>query len=269
MLARLLCLLLTYLVANLVMTGHVLAQPTIMLFTTDTGTTTLHYENGQPKGILADIVRYIEKQTGLRFEIKCFPWGRTVAMGTAGRGGILGISKTEARARIFDFSEPLYFTDSILVTKRGHEFPFETLEDLRGKRIGMQAGFRLNDTFEHARQTFLTIDEDANTTTARMKKLLAGRIDAVLVGGGQEGLYQALRNDAILSTKAKEFIALPRPLTRNEFYLAIPKALGQGDAMILINAAIKQGKQSGEFARIATRHKPHEVIYEKAPVLQP
>ncbi|MBB5019029.1 ABC-type amino acid transport substrate-binding protein [Chitinivorax tropicus] len=215
------------------------------------------------------MVAYIEQQTGLRFEIKCYPWSRTVALGTAGKGAILGLSKTEERDLIFEFSEPLYGVDTILVTKRGQEFPFESLSDLKGIRIGMQAGFKLNDTFEAAKRSYLDIDEDAGNTTSRVKKLLAGRVDAILIGGGQEGLFQVLRNDAILAARSKEFVALPRPLARNEFYLAFPKSMEIGEALHHINAAIRRGKQSGEFARIIGRHSPHDVIYEKAPVLSP
>ena len=50
--------------------------------------------------------------------------------------GIYQLLFNQERAAVFDYSKP-YFSDAIqIVTLKEHTFPFSTLQDLQGKRMG-------------------------------------------------------------------------------------------------------------------------------------
>ena len=79
------------------------------------------------KGILVDILKAAEKDLGVYFTVKTFPWKRAYKKALDGEGGITGISKTAERLKLFDYSDPIYFDKVILVVKKGKEFRFKKL----------------------------------------------------------------------------------------------------------------------------------------------
>jgi len=207
-------------------------------------------EKGVPKGILVDIMHHIGKKMGHQFDHNLFPWKRAYNKAESGSGGIVGISITDERLKIFDYSEPLYYDEVILVVKKGNEFIFDKFEDLKGKEIGVCRGCTYGADYLEAIQ-FFTPDED-NNNVQRLKKLKAGRIDAAIINPGEAALNLEIAKDDSLSRS--DFSILSKPITRDPNYLAFAKILNQKDFLKKFNNALKVAHESGVIKEIISRY---------------
>lgn len=208
-----------------------------------------YLENGSPKGILVDILRYIDQETEHTLVIKLYPWKRAYIMAKAGQGGIIGLSKTAERLALFDYSDVVYYDELLLVVMKGREFPFESIDDLAGKTLGVRRGSSYGDEFERGKRDIFKVDEDANAFQ-RLKKLLVGRIDVALIGPGRVGLSRVLRDDSELYQHRNEFVVLEKPLGRDPNYLGFMKNLKMEAFLQEFNQILKKGNENGTIQRI-------------------
>jgi polar amino acid transport system substrate-binding protein len=74
-----------------------------------------YLEDGKPKGILVDIMRYIDQETEHTLKIELYPWKRAHHWVKIGGGGFIGLSMTRERLEIFDYSAVIYFNELVLV----------------------------------------------------------------------------------------------------------------------------------------------------------
>jgi len=118
----------------LILSSMLASAETILVTGNSTKEPKIWKNDGVPSGILVDILKSLEQDLGVTFIIKTYPWKRAYISALNGKSGIVGISKNKARLKIFDYSEPLYYDEVIIVVKKGHAFPFEQLKDLKGKK---------------------------------------------------------------------------------------------------------------------------------------
>lgn len=196
----------------------------------------------QPAGILAEVLQYVAKASGQPMHLRLYPWKRAYVSAEYGKGGVIGVSKTAPRELLFDFSEPIYHDDILLVILKGQEFAFNTLDDLVGKKIGAQLGASYgNDADIAIESQTLNIERD-QSQTARLRKLLRGRIEVAFIGNGQAGLEALLESEPELKANRDKFVALPKPLTRDTLYLAFAKGMHMQDFLKHFDQTIKQGR---------------------------
>ncbi|MBF0290174.1 MAG: transporter substrate-binding domain-containing protein [SAR324 cluster bacterium] len=207
-------------------------------------------EDGQPKGILTDIMLYAGKELGVDFVIKLYPWKRAYTLAERSKAGIVGISKNEERLRIFDYSEPLYYDEVVLVVKRGNEFKYERNEDLKEKTIGACRGCTFGPEYEEAKKYFQV--EPDNAKVKRLRKLLTGRIDAAIFNPGAAALNHEL--SLTKAFKRDQFTVLKKPITKDPNYLAFAKNLNMKDFLEKFNQVIQKGYEDGTIQKIIARY---------------
>lgn len=119
-------------------------------------------DNGQAKGIDIDIVKEMCQRIGVKCDIRFYPWKRVLTYTEQGKSdGGFGAFKNPTREAFAYFLEyPVHYSTYSVFVKKGHEFSFKKIEDLYGKNIGINRGFKLNKEF----------DEAANTTKFVCKK---------------------------------------------------------------------------------------------------
>ncbi|GAA5175639.1 hypothetical protein GCM10025771_08340 [Niveibacterium umoris] len=214
------------------------ADDALVVFGDDNYPPIIWAENGEPRGELPRILSEVEALLGKRFTLQQSPWRRAYESALAGKGGVIGVSLTSERQKLFDFSDPIYDDNINVIVLRGHEFAFRALEDLNGKKLGGQLGASYGEAFDTALQNrSLVVDRDTSQIQ-RLRKLLAGRIDAALIGNGHAGLDATIAADPELLRNRDRFVALERPLAIDRLYLAFPKSMQAGELLQQFNAAL-------------------------------
>jgi polar amino acid transport system substrate-binding protein len=216
-------------------------------------------------GILVDveILNYLQTQLpAYSMVLEFYPWKRAFDMATNGEAGIFPLSKTEERLQIFEYSEAFNTDNIILVVLKGKEFPFQRIEDLKGKTLGISLGSSYGPEFERGKKEIFTVEENSGDPGSRLKKLLAERVDAVLVPSGKIELAYTIQQDPELLAQQENFVILPVPfLEASPHFIGWAKTMNNEAFRQEINAAIKKGIENGDIEKIK------EAYYQK--LLQP
>ena len=218
-------------------------------------------ENGEQLPVqqeVRNVLAYIERELGISFEIRRYPWNRVISNARAGEGVVFGLSKTQDRQKVFRFSEPVFASYVWLVTLRESSFAFADMRDLKGKTIGVVRGASYGDEFDEQRNKLFRIEEDVSSDAVRLKKLLNKRMDVMLVGD-RRPLAEEVENrlNRILHEQIND-VAIPetthvsvlrKPLLTDELHFAaLPGKYG--GLMEQLDQVILNARKSGEFTRI-------------------
>jgi ABC-type amino acid transport substrate-binding protein len=224
--------------------GVTSSAETLTVYGDDNYLPVIYSQDGKPSGALVNILHKVSERTGDVYDIQLFPWKRAYELARSGSGAIVGISLTNERREIFDFSEPIYNDDIQIVVLKGHEFTFNRLEDLKGKSVGGVLGASYGEVVDKAIQDGLfKVDRDVGQA-GRLRKLMAGRIDAAFIGNGSAGLEAVLQSDPQLASKRASFVVLKTPLTRDPLHLAAAKSLDKKAVIERFNAAVRNLQKS-------------------------
>lgn len=211
----------------------------------------IYSQNGKPAGLLPAILERASALTGDHYELRLSPWKRAYELAARGEGGVVGVSFNQERARQFDFSKPIYDDDIHIVTLKTKTFPYAKLEDLKGKAIGGISGASYGDEVDAAIASgVFSVDRDVGQA-GRLRKLLAGRLDAAFIGNGLAGFDGVVSSEDELRNNRAQFVVLPTPLTRDPLHLAFPKSMNKRDALNRFDAALEKMRQSGEWKNLA------------------
>lgn len=202
------------------------APASVTVFGDDNYAPVIHREQGRPVGFLIEVLRRVEAEGLASFDVQLAPWKRAYVMAERGEGGLIGVSRNLEREAVFDFSRPVYADDIRIVVLKGQEFEFRDLNDLRGKRLGGVTGASYGERVDAAIQRgVVTVERDIGQT-GRLRKLLAGRLDAALIGNGERGFAWVLASHPDLAQNRGRFVLLPVPLTQDPLHLAFAKRMG-------------------------------------------
>lgn len=212
-----------------------------------------YLSNGQVSGIFPTILKRLERETGDRYDLQLVPWARANKLAMDGKGAVANISYNSERAAVFDYSRPLLTVEILLVVRKGHEFPFRQLSDLNGKLIGAGLGSSYKDEVDQAiADGRIKVERDPNQQS-RLRKLLAGRVDAIFVGSGRMGLQAILDADPELKSQADQFVILPKVVAVDPLHVAVPKSMGKRALVERLDAAYLRLKNRGDFDDLMPR----------------
>ncbi|RED52114.1 substrate-binding periplasmic protein [Aestuariispira insulae] len=199
-----------------------------------------------PTGFAIEIARTAMERAGLEVEVKLYPWARAVAIAKHGDAFITGFSYTETRAHDFAYSDLLVNENMILVTRNGHEIPFDRAEDLTGRQIGYLNGSTFGPEFENLKRYF---NPDPDTQTSRrIQKLMMGRLDGAIFAQSMIAYFPELFN-----TNIEDLTVLPRKVGESAMYLATAQNTAHATLMTRINSAINEMHADGTVAALYAR----------------
>jgi len=202
-------------------------------------------DGARSRGYAVDAATEALTRAGYRPVVKLEPWPRAIEDAEAGKGVITHFSKTPERERIFEFSDPLVTDRIVVVVRKGHEFPFATVSDLIGKRVGVLRGVAYGGDWTAARRS-LTLEEDTDAV-ARIGKLARDHLDAAIISSGAAGLKIAVHQAGL---ERADFTILPVAILEDPNYLAIAKGPDSARIMAGIDAAIAAMHDDGTIDRI-------------------
>lgn len=206
---------------------------------------TTFVSNGEPSGVLVDLLKRVSNKTGDVYHIRLLPWKRAYEAALRGEGAIMGLSLTPERRELFEFSEPMHYNELQLVVKKDHVFEFTRLSDLKGKTLGGGLGVSYGEEVDAAIQQGLFSMERDTDASARLAKVLQGRLDAAVIGHGMPGYQAILKGNDRLLERQNELLVLPHPLARDPLYLAMLKTMPQREALDRFNKALRALHASG------------------------
>lgn len=204
-----------------------------------------------------EVLHVIEQHADIKFEIRRYPWKRALENAAQGEGMLFGISKTQERLRSFKFSLPLFTDRAWLVTLCAARLRFHSVQDLKGKTIGIVRGTSYGDEFDRLSGILFKVEDDTSNNAGRLKKLIAGRMDAFL-------LYAPIANTKRLENEVNQQYAVefglklsgqklfcipPKPVSSVDIHIAIRPDLNRG-LMEKIDRAIQGIQENGELEKM-------------------
>lgn len=200
-------------------------------------------------GFVSRIVTQAFALEGIAVEYTFFPWARAYVAAQRGEfDASIGWYWNEERERDFLFSDPVFVEAQVLFHLRERPVAWTRLEDLKGLRIGATLGYTYGEAFQRleAARTFgverITSDE------LNLKKLLAGRLDAVVISKAVgERLLPTLGESA-----AARIAVNPRPVHSGPLHVIFPRKLAQSAQWLAVfNRGLKTLKANGDLERLS------------------
>ena len=184
-------------------------------------------------GIDAEICKAVAEKLGKKFSAETVDFDSVIPAVISGKADLAaaGITVTEDRKKNVDFSVPYVKTGIVVIYKKSN--PFTSVDQLKGKRIGVQGG-TTSETFvlEQLKQE----PERTKSPAEACASLKAGRCDFVI----------ADIDPAKNCVKGEADLALSDVITSEEYAIAIKK--GRPELLATVNAVIAELKANGKLA---------------------
>lgn len=204
--------------------------------------------DGQPEGIVVDILREIERRTGITFEVSIYPPSRLNMLFERGEIDLNFADSPVWNARLdvprAVFSETFMEVREYIYFRRGHAREVRTPDDLAGLTVGVTRGYYY-PLFEDAFKRRKVKRYDVNTNESLIAMLRAGRVDAAFM---DDVLFESLLHQLGLAdefTRGRELSVAP---------LGFKFRADRASTLPAINNAIRQMKANGEIRRIVSRY---------------
>jgi len=208
-----------------------------------------HGKSRPVNGARRKLLDALEHELGVTFEVRMYPWARAERYALDNGELIFGLPKTADRLRTLRYSDVAVHRNLWLVTRSDATFKFNTLEDLRGKSLGIARGYSYGEDFERARaQQLFRADEDVSSRATRLTRLMLKRVDAILLFQPSDqapreieaelAAFMAPRLQAIGAAANAGYSVLPKPVAVDSGqFFAIVRARDDG-IIARINAAL-------------------------------
>ncbi|KQL51244.1 ABC transporter substrate-binding protein [Heyndrickxia shackletonii] len=133
---------------------------------------------GNVVGFDVDLGNYIAKKLGYKLEIKDMKFDGLIGALQSKRVDMVlsGMSATEERKKNVDFSTPYHHSGEMFVTKKGSSI--NTVDDLKGKTIGVQLGSIQEEGAKNLQKTVKFDTKAMDDSTTLIQELLSSRIQA-------------------------------------------------------------------------------------------
>ncbi len=210
-----------------------------------------YLENGEFKGIDIAFAQAYADSLGVSLEVSDIDFDAIIPSVQTYKAdfGIAGMTKTESRAKVVDFTDTYYEASQVVIVKSDSVYVNYTkdqlLEALEGKTIGCQIGttgesYINGDTemeFDGIKNAQCKGYKDGLLAT---KDLSDGNIDAVIIDSAPASLYvKQYSNCQVVSNVV---------LTQEEYAIAVAK--GNTTLVESLNAFIKEIKSNGKLGEI-------------------
>lgn len=132
-------------------------------------------------GFDMDLAKDLGKRTGYKIKVKDIDFNSLITAMSAGKIDMImaGMKETEERKKNADFTESYFIDQNEVVVKKDSNI--KSIEDLKGKTIGVQAGTIQETKAKEVAKTAGFKVENRNRIPELVEELKAGRFDAVII----------------------------------------------------------------------------------------
>lgn len=197
---------------------------------------------GELVGYDVDVAKAVATQLGVKPEFIATEWSGIIAGLQAGKFDVIvnQVGITPARQQMLDFSKPYTYSVAQLIQRKNDTRPFKSLNDLKGKELGVSLGSNYNEMAKSAPGVDVKTYPGA---PEYLRDLVAGRIDAAL-------------NDRLMLAYLLKTTALPlRPsgVLGQQVRVGIPFRKGNPKFAKAIDSALAQLEAHGTLSRISDK----------------
>ncbi|AGL47837.1 transporter substrate-binding domain-containing protein [Streptococcus suis] len=197
--------------------------------------------DGKNEVVGADIMlaQKIADELGVKLEVSAMSFDNVLSSVQNGKAdiAIAGLSYSEERAKVFDFSESYYQISDVLLIKKDSANSLTSIDAMSGKTLAVQKGSTqeayAQENISQANIISLTLMGEA------VNELKSGKVDAILMDSPVAAGYVSQNSD--LAVASVEFPTIDE----NSKVIALPK--GSTELKTAIDKAIAEVKASGEF----------------------
>jgi polar amino acid transport system substrate-binding protein len=198
------------------------------------------------RGVYPALLAAVFSAMGEPVQVSALPWKRVIVGIDEGSSGAAGIYLNAQRAKVYDFSEPLFVERIGLYFNTKKPVAFKSVADLYGLRVGVITGWTYGEAFDRAVREGKIIADAVPSDLQNLGKLELGRIDAALI------IVDAA--PALLANKPFQGIVKSEHLLgENATYLAFNKRAAKKALLRRFDAALNELRANGEHARIVAR----------------
>lgn len=203
-------------------------------------------ENGKYKGIDIDLINAIAESQGFEIKLSPMDFGGIIPALQAGEldVAIAGMSITDERKKVVDFSEPYFDAGLTLVVNKDNN-DIETIDDLKGKTVAVKKG-TTGATFaqENADKIGFKISQ-FNDSPAMFLEVSNGNAD-VLIEDYPVIAYAIAQKDLGLKIVGER-------LNGDQYGIAVLKGKNQ-DLLEKIDKGLKELKENGKYDEIVNKY---------------
>ncbi|MEZ4529358.1 MAG: ABC transporter substrate-binding protein, partial [Desulfobacterales bacterium] len=207
-------------------------------------------EHNKLTGFGTELVKTVLERMDVKIRsLHVYPWKRAIAMMEKGQpDALFSANYTKERENFVWYpEEPLIQSPWILWVREEDRLKFDSLEDLREKRIGVVRGYSYTSEFLDFIQKFAEIDEVTDDAT-NFRKLNAGRVDYVAAELGNG--YWLLKK-----LKLKKIIPLrDKPIKSDGLYLIFSKSRISKETAEQFSAELKKFKQEEAYQILCKKY---------------
>ena len=137
-------------------------------------------DNGSSAGINKEIIEEACRRLGVTPVFNQLPWKRALDYAKEGKtDAVFSLFKNDERNRYYNFpQENINTVRMVLITNRESSIEITSLEDLRGRKVGVYLGSSYGDQFDTADWI---IKETATTNKSLLRKQDSGRTDVSVI----------------------------------------------------------------------------------------
>lgn len=199
-------------------------------------------KEGKMSGIDIDITNYIGEKLGKKVEFQDMKFASLVPTLESGRADMVisGISPTDERSKVVDFTKPYFYPPKAIVAMKGTNYT-----DINSL-VGKKAGATMGTTYVKELKAVDGIDVvEMDSATMAVQDVLNGRLDATVCDG----------THAIVFVKEHPELEMHMltPSTSNDDTFAIAFAKGS-PYTAKVNEILDEMKKNGDFHKILVKH---------------
>ncbi|MDD3766129.1 MAG: basic amino acid ABC transporter substrate-binding protein [Eubacteriales bacterium] len=207
-------------------------------------------DDGEVDGFDVALVKEIGKKIGAEVKIENMEFKSLIFSLANGKVDLVaaGMTVTDERKKEVDFSETYFVAKQKIIVKEGSDI--KTLEDLRGKAVGVQEGTTGDLSVSKEEYADDPDHFSHEVTVQRFKKgvdavmdLVNGRVDAVVIDSNPAAEY--VQNNEGL-------VALESGLEEEEYAIAVKK--GNSELLEKINTALSELKEDGTYDKLVEKY---------------
>jgi polar amino acid transport system substrate-binding protein len=208
-------------------------------------------ENNDIVGFDVDLAKEVAQRLGMEVVLQPINWDTKELELDSGNIDVIwnGLTITEERKEVMDFTQPYLENDQVIVVKSDSEIA--TKADLAGRNIGVQKGSSAYDAFtaDEISSQVAELSEYPENVSA-LTDLGIGRIDAVIVDSIVAKYY--------ITSENAEYKILDESLAPEQYGVAVKK--GNTELLDQIQEALDAMNEDGTAAEISTNWFGEDIV---------